>query len=64
MTTEVLSQKSTISSPAPSSRVWLYRTLLAAAVTTSTPMLDPKTLTALCLLLLGIGVYYASRKRI
>ena len=42
----------------------LAGTLLAAAVTTSTPMLDPKTLTALCLLLLGIGVYYASRKHV
>lgn len=40
----------------------LAGTLLAALA--STPMLDPKTLTALCLLLLGIGVYYANRKRV
>jgi hypothetical protein len=39
----------------------LAGTLLAALV--STPMLDPKTLTVLCLLLLGIGYHYASRKR-
>ncbi|MHB8448150.1 MAG: hypothetical protein ACYC7G_09525 [Rudaea sp.] len=39
----------------------LAGTLLAALV--STPMLDPKTLTALCALLLAIGVYYANRKR-
>ena len=39
----------------------LAGTLLAALV--STPMLDPKMLTALCSLLLAIGVYFASRNR-
>ncbi|MBS0487043.1 MAG: hypothetical protein JSS13_06865, partial [Proteobacteria bacterium] len=42
----------------------LAGTLLAAlASATPTPMLDPKALTALCVLLLGIGGYFASRKR-
>lgn len=35
--------------------------LLAALA--STPMLDPKLLTALCALLLAMGVYFASRKQ-
>lgn len=39
----------------------LTGTLLAALV--ATPMLDPRTLTALCLLMLLVGVYFASRKR-
>jgi hypothetical protein len=33
------------------------------AALASTPMLDPKLLTALCLMLLGIGTYFANRKR-
>ncbi|MEP6484611.1 MAG: hypothetical protein ABJB01_09175 [Rudaea sp.] len=35
--------------------------VIAAVV--SLPMLDPKILTLLCALLLGIGVYFASRKK-
>lgn len=38
----------------------LAGTLLAALA--PTPMLDPRLLTALCLLLLGFGFYYANRK--
>jgi hypothetical protein len=38
----------------------LAGTLLA--VLAPTPMLDPRLLTVLCILLLGLGFYYASRK--
>ena len=37
---------------------------VVAAVLGPIPMLDPKMLTLLCSLLLGIGVYFASRKRV
>ncbi|MGH8042917.1 MAG: hypothetical protein ACREPN_12855 [Rudaea sp.] len=39
----------------------LMGALIAALA--STPLLDPKLLTVLCLLLLGIGTYFANRKR-
>ncbi|HET6631753.1 MAG TPA: hypothetical protein VFG73_03495 [Rhodanobacteraceae bacterium] len=38
-------------------------TVLAAVASMPVPLLDPKVLTALCGLLLGIGVYFASRNR-
>lgn len=41
----------------------LTGSVLAALVTTQAPFLEPKLLTILCFLLLGIGGYFARRKR-